>query len=77
MNITIQGLTKIYRNGNKAIEDVDLHIESGIFGLLGPNGAGKTTLMRILATLMRPTSGAANVDGLDLQLLKYLTEDLY
>lgn len=85
MNITIQGLTKTYPNGHKAIEDVDLHIESGIFGLLGPNGAGKTTLMRILATLMKPTSGVVDVDGLDLQkdrrairsMLGYLPQEFH
>ena len=36
-----------------------------IFGLLGPNGAGKTTTMRILCTVLRPTSGTATVDGYD------------
>jgi ABC-2 type transport system ATP-binding protein len=51
----------------KAVDGVTLEIERGeIFGLLGPNGAGKTTLIKILCTLIVPTSGEAYVDGLDL-----------
>jgi ABC-type multidrug transport system ATPase subunit len=65
--ITIRGLTHHYRGGKTALQDVDLEIGSGMFGLLGPNGAGKTTLIRILATLLKPTSGRITVDGWDLQ----------
>ena len=47
-----------------ALDHIDLHIEAGeLHAFIGPNGAGKTTAMRILATLMRPTSGDALVDG--------------
>lgn len=47
-----------------AIEGFTLQIPDGqIFGLLGPNGAGKTTVMRILATLIGPTSGEAYIDS--------------
>jgi ABC-2 type transport system ATP-binding protein len=83
MNIAIQGLRKEYKHGFTALKNVDLNIDSGLFGLLGPNGAGKTTLMRILVTLMKPTSGSVTVDGLDLHkdrrniraMLGYLPQD--
>jgi ABC-2 type transport system ATP-binding protein len=63
--IEIKKLTK--RFGNLvAVDELDLHIGTGdIFGFIGPNGAGKTTTMRILVTLMEPTSGSAFIDGLD------------
>jgi len=49
-----------------ALDDIDLQIRSGeMFGLLGPNGAGKTTLIRILCTLLSPTSGEAYIEGID------------
>ncbi len=66
MHIQIEELTKIYKNGNRAVNNINLEIESGMLGLLGPNGAGKTTLMRILSTLMKPSSGSVTVNGLDL-----------
>ncbi len=83
MKIEINGLNKVYRNGNHAIKDVNMTIESGMFGLLGPNGAGKSTLMRILVTLMKPSSGQVLVNGLDLMkdrkeirsMLGYLPQD--
>lgn len=55
--ITMHALTKVYHGGIYALNDVDLTIPPGMFGLLGPNGAGKTTLMRMLAGIVRPTSG--------------------
>ncbi|QIN84530.1 ATP-binding cassette domain-containing protein [Rubrobacter tropicus] len=66
MEITIERLTKVYGGKVKALDSVDLEIPTGMFGLLGPNGAGKTTLMRILAGILRPTSGSARVGGNDL-----------
>ncbi|MBX3144909.1 MAG: ABC transporter ATP-binding protein [Trueperaceae bacterium] len=65
MKVTIESLTKAYPKGVTALDGVNLDIGEGMFGLLGPNGAGKTTLMSILATLARPTSGVARVDGWD------------
>ena len=67
MEISIQNLTKIYGNGHKALKEVALEIENGMFGLLGANGAGKSTLMRILVSLLKPTSGKVIVNGKDLQ----------
>lgn len=57
MEIVLQGLTKTYRGGVRALAALDLTIPTGMYGLLGPNGAGKTTLMRILAGILRPTHG--------------------
>jgi sodium transport system ATP-binding protein len=63
--IEVHGLTKRFGEVH-AVDDVDLTIDAGtIFGLLGPNGAGKTTTLRILATLVRPDGGTANVAGFD------------
>jgi len=67
MKIHIQNLSKIYNGAKAALSDINLDIDNGLFGLLGPNGAGKTTLMRILVTLMKPTTGSVLVDELDLQ----------
>ena len=63
--VEVDGLT--HRYGDRvALRDVRFDVRAGeIFGLLGPNGGGKTTLFRILATLLRPTSGTARLFGLD------------
>lgn len=61
--IEIQGLTKQY-NGLTALDDLTLSVAEGaVVGFIGPNGAGKTTTMRILTTLLQPTSGQAWVAG--------------
>ena len=68
--ISINHLSKIFREKNRtvtAVDDVTLEVSRGeIFGLLGPNGAGKSTLIRVLTTLLRPTSGTACVDTYDI-----------
>lgn len=56
-NLIIKNLTKTYKNGVKALDDVQLEIGPGMFGLLGPNGAGKSSLMCTIATLQSPDSG--------------------
>jgi ABC-2 type transport system ATP-binding protein len=86
MEIRVQHLDKTYLGGVQALQDINLEIDSGMFGLLGPNGAGKTTLMRILATLLKPTRGRATVDGFDVsdrtakwvvkEILGYLPQEL-
>ncbi len=83
MQINIQELSKIYPNGKKALDDVNLEIGTGMFGLLGPNGAGKSSLMRILVTLMQPTLGSISIDSFDIEknrkeirsMLGYLPQD--
>lgn len=57
MKLIIKNLTKTYKNGVKAIDDLSIEIGTGMFGLLGPNGAGKSSLMRTIATLQSPDSG--------------------
>ena len=61
-------LTKISKNygAQKALKEVSLTIKKGqITGLLGPNGAGKSTLMKIITGAILPTSGTAEVNGID------------
>jgi len=63
--IETEGLTKRYRD-LAALDGCTLGVARGeIFGLLGPNGAGKTTLLRLLLGYLKPTSGRAEIDGLD------------
>lgn len=65
--LDIQNLTKTYGSFT-ALRSVSFTARDGeVFGLLGPNGAGKTTLLRTLATLLKPTSGTALVNGFDVQ----------
>jgi ABC-2 type transport system ATP-binding protein len=62
--IRVEGLTRVYPGGVRALDGLSMAVPSGsVFGLLGPNGAGKTTTLRLLAGLTRPTAGRAIVNG--------------
>ncbi len=65
MELKITNLSKTYKNGVKALDNVSLTIPRGMYGLLGPNGAGKSTLMRTLATLQEPDSGSVSLGEID------------
>lgn len=65
MKLTIKNLTKTYKNGVKAIDNLSLEIGTGMFGLLGPNGAGKSSLMRTISTLQSADSGSITFNGID------------
>ena len=63
--VETRGLTKRFGRIT-AVEDLNISLDEGeVFGLLGPNGAGKTTIIKMLATLLEPTSGSASVNGFD------------
>ena len=65
--VRVEGLTKTYASGLKALKEVDLTIREGeIFALLGPNGAGKTTLINIVCGIVRPSGGRVTVAGHDI-----------
>ena len=71
--LVIKDLMKTYSSGVQALKGISLEIQPGLFGLLGPNGAGKTTLMKVLATLLEPDSGTAEMDDVDLITAKAAT----
>lgn len=81
--LIIENLTHVYGNGVRALDEVSLTIERGMYGLLGPNGAGKSTLMRTIATLQAPTSGHIRFGDIDVlktpellrRTLGYLPQD--
>lgn len=69
--IQVIGLSKTFSDSKRgtrlAVNDVSFEVQTGeVFGLLGPNGAGKTTTLRLLATLLKPSSGTASVNGFDI-----------
>src|SRR5579885_837158 len=66
--IDVKDLTKVYNGSLRAVDGVSFEVNEGeIFGFLGPNGAGKTTTIKMLTTLLRPTSGSATVCGYDVR----------
>ena len=81
--LAIKGLSKTYKNGVRALNNITLDIPTGMFGLLGPNGAGKSSLMRTLATLQEADSGSAFLDDINIlqdkdslrKVLGYLPQD--
>src|SRR5215475_1401643 len=83
MQLTIRNLSKTYPNGVRALHNIDLTLDNGMFGLLGPNGAGKSSLMRTIATLQEADSGSVTLDDVDVlaektrvrQLLGYLPQE--
>lgn len=82
MELKLDGITKDF-GGIRAVDNMSYRMSNGIYGLLGVNGAGKTTLMRMMCTLLRPTSGRITCDGSDVfemkgeyrKLLGYLPQD--
>ena len=64
--VLVERLVREFKGSIRAVDELDLRVEPGeIYGFLGPNGAGKTTTVRILTTLLRPSSGVAEVAGHD------------
>ena len=63
--LTVKNLSKTYPNGVKALNNISLSIENGMFGLLGANGAGKSSLMRTIACLQTPSEGTVTFNGTD------------
>ena len=82
MELKLENLTKRFRE-TAAVDGVSCKLTCGVYGLLGVNGAGKTTLMRMLCTLMRPTSGSISWNGREIfaldaeyrAILGYLPQD--
>ena len=82
MALILDGLTKTF-SSFPAVNNLSYTMDTGVYGLLGVNGAGKTTLMRMLCTLLTPTSGTITWDGQDIfslgsayrNLLGYLPQD--
>ncbi|MRX72141.1 ATP-binding cassette domain-containing protein [Bacillus lacus] len=83
-NVKIKGLSKSYRNF-QVLKDIQLQIETGLFGLLGPNGAGKTTLIKILSTILPWKEGEVTIYDYDLlkegdkvrEILGYLPQNFH
>src|SRR5258708_12020548 len=67
MTITVEKLSRSFGD-IQAVKGIDLHVERGeTFGFLGPNGAGKSTTIKMLCTLLHPTSGQAWINGYNIE----------
>ena len=72
MSITVNNLTKNY-GAQKAVDDISFTVNKGdIYGFLGQNGAGKSTTIRMLLTLIHPTSGEINIFGKNINKLQVI-----
>lgn len=76
MELYMEHLTKQFKDLT-AVNDVSLQLTPGVWGLLGANGAGKTTLMRMIAGIMKPTSGQIRYDGIPISELKESYRDVF
>ena len=76
MELLIDHVSKQFK-GKKAVNNITLELTPGVWGLLGANGAGKTTLMRMIAGIMRPTSGQVVYDGVPIQTLGERYRDIF
>ena len=75
MNLTVENVSKVF-DDKKALDSLHLEFTTGVYGILGANGSGKTTLMRILASVMKPSSGRVLLDGQDISVLDYRYRDV-
>lgn len=82
--VTVENLVKVYGRGSIGVDNISFRVNDGdIYALVGPNGSGKTTTLRIIATLIKPTSGRVLVYGVDVvkeplkarSLMNYLPEE--
>lgn len=76
MELYMEHISKQFKD-IKAVDDVSLRITPGVWGLLGANGAGKTTLMRMIAGIMKPSSGTIRYDGIPIGELKEQYRDIF
>lgn len=75
MILTIKQISKNF--GDKiALHEIDLEFTAGVYGILGANGSGKTTLMRILASVMKPSTGNVLLDGQDVTMMDHQYREL-